>query len=343
MAMHRAMICPIRRFSMLLYILAAGCALAMPVTAQGPPGNSEAAASNHLVSAPDYRIGPGDILAITVSDAPEFTGKFRVSQSGELELTSLPVPLQAQGMTTGELAKSLAHALMNAKLYSNPTVNVYVDEFHSRNVTVVGAVAKPSVYPLQRRTTVLELISQAGGLTPTAGNKLTIVSGLTSEAPEGAPTSAARTIDMAKLMRGDDSGQNVEVHEGDIVSVSSAEVVYVVGAVIRPGGFVLPDQSSGVTVLQALALAQGLTSVASSRKAVIIRRDGNGAAREDVPIDVKNLLAGKTPDVTLQANDILFVPVSGGKQTLHVVGDTVMNAISGIAIYGVGYRAAGIN
>jgi len=342
--MQRIRTCLTVRSGTLLFLVLAVWPTPGILGAQNPTGVPGTAEGRNEATSPDYQIGPGDVLAISVSDAPEFSGKFRVSQSGELEFASLPAPLHVQGMTTGQLAKGLAQALIEARLYRNPTVNVYVDEFHSQTVTVVGAVTKPSVYPLQKRTTVLQMISQAGGLVPNAGNKLTIVSSLPAGAPDGTEGNPVRKIDLARLMRGEDPSLNVEVHDGDVVSVSVAEVVYVVGAVIKPGGFVLPDQSSGLTALQALALAEGLTPVAAGGRALIIHRGTSGVhPGDDTPIDLKKLLGRQTPDVTLQANDILFVPVSGGKVALHTMRDVAMSAINGIAIYGVGYRAAGIN
>lgn len=286
----------------------------------------------------DYLIGPGDVLAISVTDAPEFSGKYRVNHSGFLEMPSLPSPVQAQGKTPTQLAKDLRQALEEARLYRNPTVNIFVDEYHSQNVTVVGAVSKPSIYSLQKRTTVLEVISQAGGLLPTAGNKITVVPGGAAEPGKAAQNPSAKTIELSKLVKGEDSTLNVEVHDGDVVSVSTAEVVYVVGSVNKPGGYVLPDQSAGISVLQALALSQGTTRLAATRHGLILRRGADGALRQNIPVDLQNIMAGKTGDVPLEANDILFVPVSGTKQTLHTMGEVGMSLVNGVAFYGVGYR-----
>jgi polysaccharide export outer membrane protein len=285
----------------------------------------------------DYQIGPGDILSIAVTDAPEFTGKFRVNQSGYLELAALP-PLQASGKTPLQLAKDLAQALETARLYTNPIVNVFVDEYHSKNVTVVGAVNKPALYPLQHPTSVLEVISQAGGLSPTAGNKITVVSPMGSNAEAERTRAVTRTLDLSKLQSGQDPAMNMEVKDGDVVSVGTAEVVYVVGSVIKPGGYVLPDQSSGMTALQALAMSQGPTGVADTHHAVIIRRSADGSARQELPIDMQEVMKGKTPDVHLEANDILYLPTSGKKQTLRTMGEVGLTLVNGVAYYGVGYR-----
>src|SRR5262249_1182311 len=220
----------------------------------------------------------------------------------------------------------------------NPTVNVYVDEFHSHSVTVLGAVSKPGIYALQKRTTVLEALSLAGGLMPTAGNSLTLLQKKQSESAESAERAAQPLkLDLAKLVRGNDPGVAIEVHEGDILTVSNAEVVYVVGAVVKPGGFAYPDQSAGMTVLQALALAEGTNSVAAKGRAVLVRRSAD-TSRMDIPVDLGKLLSGKMADVSMQANDILFIPTSGAKQTLHVAGEVAMAAVNGVVTYGLGYR-----
>jgi polysaccharide export outer membrane protein len=286
----------------------------------------------------DYLIGPGDVLAIAVTDAPEFTGKFRVDQSGYLAMSSLLHPIKAAGQTPIELSRNLVAALEEAKLYREPTVNVYVEEYHSHTVSVVGAVAKPGIYPLQRRMSVVEVVSEAG-LLPSAGNRVTIIRGGLAELNEKpAADTSPQTFDLSKLMRGDDPKSNVELHDGDVVRVSTAEVIYVVGAVTKPGGFVMQDQSAGVTALQAIALAEGLTPVASGHRGVIVRRNTDGTAREHLPVDLAKIMSGKSEDVQLAANDILFIPVSGSKQSLRTMGQVAMIAVNGVAFYGLGYR-----
>jgi polysaccharide biosynthesis/export protein len=320
-------------------LLGLTCVWGIPVFAQSAiAGGGEEKAAGASV-ADDYEIGPGDVLTITIADAPEFSGKFRVSESGVLNLPALPAPIQTAGQTPTQLARIIREGLIDAKQLKNPTVNLFVEEFHGRNVTVLGAVAKPSIYPLQRRTTVLDALSLAGGLVPTAGNTLTIVSGGAKSTWSGPKT---QTIDLAQLMQGKDLSLNREVHDGDVISVSNAQVVYVVGAVNKPGGFVLLDQSSGMSALQALSVAEGFNSLASTHHSLIIRRAVDGPNRQTIPVDLGELLTGKGPDVRLEANDILYVPTSKAKQTLKVAGDVAMAAVNGIAVYGIGYKVAGI-
>ena len=284
----------------------------------------------------DYRIGPEDVLAISVTDAPEFSGKFRVNQSGYLVMTSLPTPIKAAGLTPTELSNELRKSLEDAKLYRDPTVNVFVEEYRSQSVTVVGAVTKPGLYPLQKRTTVIQAVSEAG-LLPTTGNRITLIS---AKADAGA-TQTAQTFELGKLMSGKDPSVNVEVRDGDVINVATADVVYVVGAVTKPGGFVQQDRSTAVSALQAIALAEGFTSIAGPHNSLIIRRNPDGTARENIPIDLGKIMTGKQGDILLEANDILFVPQSGTKQTLRVMGQIGMAAVNGVAFYGLGYRVAG--
>jgi polysaccharide export outer membrane protein len=293
------------------------------------------------VAADDYRVGPEDVLAISVTDAPEFSGRFRVNQSGYLVMTSLPNPVKAEGLTPMELSTELRKALEDAKLYRDPTVNVFVEEYHSRSVTIVGAVTKPGVYPLRKRTTVIQAISEAG-LMPTTGNRVTLIPANAGSSSEPKASETTQTFELGKLMSGKDSSVTVEVHDGDVINVATADVVYVVGAVTKPGGFVQQDRSAGVTALQAIALAEGMTSVAAAHSGMIIRRNADGSARENIPIDLGKIMSGKQGDTPLQPNDILFVPLSGTKQTLHVMGQVGMAAVNGVAFYGLGYRVAAL-
>ncbi len=306
----------------------------------GAFGSSESAtpasqSAQRPVQKADYTIGPGDVLTITIGDSPEMSGRYRVSDTGDIALPLLPQPVKAQGLTTLGLSKALAVALKNAELLRDPMVNVFVEEFHSRNVTVLGAVAKPAVYPLDRPTTLLEVISLAGGPTTTAGNIVTVVQ------PEQGPN-ATRTFNLAKLMEGKDPSQNIFVHAGDSVSISNAPIVYVVGAVMRPGGYVLQDPKSGMTILQALAEAQGLNRVAAPKRGLIVRREEGGNKSENIPINIAKLMNGKLQDQMLRANDILFIPESNMKKSLDKLGGVAMSAVNGMSIYGLGYRVAGL-
>jgi polysaccharide export outer membrane protein len=231
---------------------------------------------------------------------------------------------------------------MDAKQARDPKVSVFVEQFHGRTITVLGSVAKPSVYALERRTTVLEALSMAGGLLPNAGNVVTIIRGPASAEASNMPVGSVEILDMNKLVKGQDLASNVDVQNGDVITVSGAAVVYVVGAVTKPGGYTMLDPSSGLSVVQAVAMAEGFTSVASTHKGLIVRQSSSDLGRQEIPVDIAELMKGKAIDVRLAPNDILFIPNSGLKQTLKVMGDLATAAATGIATYGAGYRVAGL-
>lgn len=290
----------------------------------------------------DYKIGAGDVISVSIPEAQEFGGKFRVSDSGSVDLPGISAPIPAEGDSAPQLAMAIRQALIDAKQLRDPKVTVYVEEFHGRRVTVLGAVAKPAVYPLERPTTVLEAVSMAGGALPGAGNSVTIVRGKASAEASGSAVGSVQIIDLARLAKGEDAAANVQVRTGDVISVSAAQIVYVVGAVIKPGGFVMSNPSAGISVVQALAMAEGFNGVAAGSRAVIMREATSDSARQEIPVDLTRMLAGKSADMLLAPNDILYIPDSFSKKALRAVGEVALSAANGVAIYGVGYRAAGI-
>lgn len=316
--------------------------LILPSTTIGMANSDDAAKTSTAATVEDYKIGPADVLVVSVPDAPEFGGKFRVSDSGSIDVPGVASSIHAEGQSPLELAHSIRDALIGAKQLRDPRVSVFVEEYHGRTVTVLGAVTKPSVYPLTKRTNVLEAISLAGGTLPNSGNTVTIVRGPASaEATNTAPGSV-QIFRMSDLTSGKDVAANIEIKNGDVINVSAAQLIYVVGAVVKPGGYTISDTSSGVSVVQAVALAEGLKGVASSH-ALIVRQSTNEQARTEIPVDIAQILHGKTVDVTLAPNDILYIPASGTKQTLKALGDFALAATTGIAIYGVGYRVGGVH
>jgi polysaccharide biosynthesis/export protein len=289
-------------------------------------------------SVDEYKIGPGDVLAVTIVDAPELSARYRVSDSGFLQLPLLAKPIDADGQTPEQLAHTIHTALVDAKQLRDPKVNVFVEQFRGRTITVLGSVAKPSVYPLDRRTNVLEALSMAGGLLPNAGNVVTVIRGRASAEATNTPVGSVQILDLSKIVKGQDPGESFEVRSGDTISVSTAAIVYVVGAVTKPGGYPMPDQSSGISVVQAVALAEGYTSIANLHHGLIVRQSSNDVARQEIPVDIAQFMTGKRTDVSLAPNDILYIPNSKAKETLKAMGDIAEASIIGISTYGIGYR-----
>jgi len=278
------------------------------------------------VPQPAHRIGPDDLLAISVLQASELNQSVRVSARGDISVPLIGV-VPAAGLTTTELESEL-EARFREKYIRDPDVSVMVTEVQSRGVSVVGSVRRPGIVQVGRATLLLELISLAGGLADDAGDSVVIlrprdtstrfISGETGEdagarlgVGEGAAGEDAIEVDLKRLMESRDQRANVAIYPGDVVNVRAAALVYVVGAVKKPGAFSVRG-NDGLTVLRALALGEGLLPTAAKGDAVVVRTNDRGD-RVEVAVDLDGVLKGRVSDPPLEAQDVLFVPTSGGK------------------------------
>ena len=285
-------------------------------------------------------ISVGDLLEIRVFDVPELSRNYRVHSGGQIDLPLLRTPVKAAGLSPGQLASVLTSDLKNSGLVSHPQITVEIKESLARSITVTGAVKKPRMIPVFGAATLLDVISQAGGLAKEAGNVATITRGkpaleaFAANPPvSGASRQADRvfSVDLRRLMQTGDPSLNPELFPGDRVLVERAGVVYVVGAVNRAGGFLLTDDKGPMTVLKALALAEGLKSTAVANKALILRRTGESQTQD--PARLKDILAGHAPDRQLQANDILFIPDSNSQKAIRRGAEAAIEIATGIVIW----------
>ena len=196
-----------------------------------------------------------------------------------------------------------------------------------------------------RQTTLLQAISQAGGIADDAGNVVLVTRAArpapqsengSSESPVPGAGDQAQTftINLSDLIDSGDSRFNIQVNGGDVITVPRAGIIYVVGAVNRPGGFVIQNDRDRMTILKMMSLAGGPTSTAKLKDAVILRKNVGTGKRDEVPLDMSKLLKLKSDDVTLEASDILFVPDSSGKKALHRAGDLAIELTTGVAMVG---------
>lgn len=287
-----------------------------------------------LTSDSSYVIGLEDVLNIDVYDFPELTRTVRVANDGAIGLP-LVGQAKAAGLTTQQLQKELEHAYAKTYLQS-PQITVAVREFHARPVTLTGSVEKPGLYQLIGPRTLTEMLTLAGGPSKDAGGivsvarkggfgELNYVEGIRLKATDQVE------IDLQKLYYAHEDALNIPIHPLDTITVRRAPIVYVVGAVRSSGGFVLTDRAN-VTVLQALAMAGGLDTTAAKKSARIIRRRPDGS-RTEIPVDLRRVLNGKSEDLDLAANDILFVPTSTAKNAGKRVAEAVVGTTSGLIIY----------
>ena len=285
------------------------------------PGREEQAASEQATGAATaLLVGAGDLLDVRVFDTPELSGRFRVDNLGEF---TLPVggTVSVLGLTAEQVQVSIEDRLRQRDILHHPHVEVFVLEYATQGVTVMGEVKLPGIYPLLGRHTVLDFISLAGGLTPSA-SKTVIVTHRHSpgEVVSVDLSSSPQTMEQ----------QDFEVKPGDRIVVTRAGVVYVIGDVGRPGGYLIENKDT-VTVLQALALAQGLNKTAKL-DARLIRKSPNGRSEADLPL--KKILANQAPDPGLQDGDILFVPISGTKEWADKGVTSILQMAVGVVIYG---------
>ncbi len=300
--------------------------------------------SNQLVKSapePEYLISPDDVLDIYVLDVPELSRGYSVSSTGNVTLPLLSAPLPAAGMTLEQFSDAVRSALQKEGFVSDPRVNVSVRESRAYAISITGAVKRPQMYRVFGRTTFLDVLSQAEGLADDAGTVAIIrrgaiaVRALQLRSPNsGGKGPYTVTVDLQRLLQSGDSAANIDVYPGDRITVPRAGIVYVVGAVNRPGGFPLKTGKEGITVLQALALAEDLKITAVRDKAMIIQRQaGASGGHRQVPVNLKTVLAGKTPDPELHADDILFVPDSASRRILKRSAEAMLQVVTGMAIY----------
>jgi polysaccharide export outer membrane protein len=326
-----------------------------PTSAEQPaskPKNVNAAEANDRIAQlalasevkqGDYVIGSGDLITIEVFDVPELSRDVRVNETGYISLPLMPSKVRAGGLTPFQLQDKLAELLQTNGLVSTPQVSVSVKEQHSQPITVIGAVKNPMVIQALRKTTLLQALSQAGGVGDDAGSTVIVTrpgsggSDPADPAYTSAPTASQTfTINLADVLESADSRFNIPLVGGDVVSVPRAGIIYVVGAVQRPGGFLLQNDLDKMTMLKMLSLAGGTTNTAKMRNAVILRKNFDTGKRDQVPVDLKKIMSLKTQDVQMQANDILFVPDSNGLRALHRTGDVAIALTSGVAIVAAG-------
>lgn len=290
--------------SAILFLGVSGCAqTAVPVSpvpaANDASQSSIAEANAHVPAGGDsaVRLGAGDLIEVSVYSVPDLDTKLRVSTTGEVYLPLIDY-VHVAGLTIDEAEAVIERRLDRGGFVKNPHVQIFVQEYNSQGASLLGEIAKPGIYPVLGDQKLFSLISAAGGLTDRAGKSITITH--LGQVPVTVPIS--HNID-------DHPESNVAVLPGDIVTVRRADIVYVVGEVNRPSGFLM--DSGHLSVLQAIALAGGTNSTAKLNAARIVRKGPAGLVI--VPVQLKKLMEAKISDLPMQADDILFVPTSARK------------------------------
>lgn len=281
-----------------------------------------------------YRIGPGDVLDIRVFNKPQFSRDgVRVSERGMIRMPLIEGEIQAACRTETELANDLI--IRFREYLRQPQVDVFIKDYQSQPVAVLGAVRSASRFQLQRRVRLLELLSFAGGPSDTAGLTIQIVHTASPSICEATPSesaeAAANVIETFKLSdteRGDEKA-NPYVLPGDIISVAEAEQAFVVGNVLRPSIIPLKER---ITVTRAIAMSGGLMPDTKSSRVRIVRQSPGSTTTTELFVDLKAIDKRQTDDVVLQAGDIVDVPTSGGKRLLRTLVSAIVPTVGQLPV-----------
>jgi polysaccharide export outer membrane protein len=264
------------------------------------------------------RLGAGDLIEVAVYNVPELATKARVGNSGDVYLPLIDY-VHVGDLTVEEAQIMIAKRLEDGGFVRNPHVTIFIDESASQGVTILGDVYKPGIYPALGSRKLYDMISTAGGFTASAGRKVSVIRQNNQSSPI--------TLNLPRNLA-DDLQDNIEIQPGDTIMVPRAPVIYVVGDVGHPTGLLVDNGS--LTVLQALALAGGTNHTAKMGGTCIIRKGPNGMVETKVPL--KKMLEAKAPDINLQADDILFVPLSGVRVAAGAGFNAAVSAAAGLAI-----------
>ncbi|HLO00351.1 MAG TPA: polysaccharide biosynthesis/export family protein [Pyrinomonadaceae bacterium] len=279
-----------------------------------------------------YRIGPGDVLDIRILNRPNLSREaVRVEGNGMIRMPLIDSEIQAACKTEGELAREIAEAY--TKFYRKPQVDVFIKEYHSRQVAVIGAVNEQSRFELQRRIRLLELLTYAKGPSAKAGQTINIVHAPQAHVcQQGDPaTEDARAFSSYKLsdtLQGDPRA-NPYIEAGDIITLPEANQIYVVGNVFTPLTIPLKEP---ITLSRAVAMAGGVKQDSKKDKVRIVRQEGDSTTRKEILVDLTAIEKKRAEDIALMPNDIIDVPTSGSKSFLRTLLGTVAPSVAQLPV-----------
>jgi len=274
----------------------------------------------------DYKIGPEDLLEISVFEDEKLNKTVRVSSQGNISLPLLGV-LKVKGLTANELEKEIRD-LLAEKYFQDPHVSVFIKEYRNQRISVMGAVEKPGVYDVTGQKAILDILAMAGGLKEDAGQLLFLIRPPKFEdekvkVKKDSDDQTLKTfmIDLEGLLMKGDLALNLPLMNGDVINIPVSGKIFVGGEVKSPGGF--PLKGKKLTVSQAISLAGGLGSKAAGSETKIFRYSEKGTDKEILSANVYAIQKGQEGDLYLKENDIIIVPKSGTKAFLIELRDTV--------------------
>jgi len=278
-----------------------------------------------------YRIGPGDVLDVRIYNRPQLSREaVRVEGNGMIRMPLIENEIQAGCLTEGELAKEISARY--ARYYKNLQVDVFIKEYHSKQVAIIGAVNEQSRFELQRRVRLLELLTYAKGPTTKAGQTINIVHSTATtpckQTDESDTAAAFSSYKLSDVLLGDPKS-NPYLEAGDIVTLPEADQVYVVGNVFMPLTISLKEP---ITLTRAIAMAGGLKQDTRKDKIRVLRQEPGTTIRKEITVDLSAIEKKSSEDLALAPNDIIDVPTSAGKSFLRSLVQGVVPSVGQLPV-----------
>jgi polysaccharide biosynthesis/export protein len=307
------------KFLLCLAVLVFSVGSALSQSQGGSAAGTQMVGSN----LPMMRIGPDDLIAVQVYDSPELTRTVRVSADGTIRMPMLKQKIRVDGMMPAEIETAITKELQTEGILVEPVVTVSIAEYLSRPISVAGEVRAPGSFQAQPGMTLLDAVIRAGGLTDEAGSDIIVTK--TIKDPDGQTQQVNQRIPAKGLLDASDPALNLALMGGEQIRVPPAGRIYVVGNVKNPGAIKV-HETNDATVFKVLAMTQG-TLPFTQKVAYIYRKEAGPAGQDGIPVQLSEIMHRKSPDVPLQANDILYIP-ENSSQKLTV---DILRASMGIA------------
>lgn len=306
-------------------------------TSQTVESVESARAPASSIAREEYLLGPNDQIKLWTLGLEEISERpYRLDPAGYIDLPLLG-RIPAAGLSSGELKENLLVRL--SRDVRNPQVSVEIIDFGSQPVSVMGAIGTPGVHQLRGRKTLAEVIAMAGGFRADAGPVIKITRAVKWGAIPLAGASVHRSgdyilaeINIKDLLDGQNPTSNILIRPDDVLTVPTAQSVYVIGEVRKPGKYALSERKT-ISVLEALSLAEGFGSTAAPGSARILHVPPGETQPTETEVDLKKIMSGKGQNATLEANDILFIPSSSNKKAANKALDAIMATIPGMMIF----------
>ena len=313
-------------------------ALSLPISAQQPADKAVASTGKVDTSATSaaedrYRIGPADVLDIRIYNRPNLSrDAVRVEGNGMIRMPLIDTEIQAACHTEGELAREIASRY--ARYYKNLQVDVFIKEYHSKQVAIIGAVNDQSRFELQRRVRLLELLTYAKGPSSKAGQTINIVHSQSASLCKGPDmdnddvAAAFSSYKLSDTLQGDPKA-NPYLETGDIVTIPEADQVYVVGNVFTPLTIPLKEP---ISLTRAIAMAGGVRQDTKKDKVRVVRQEPGSMTKTEIIVDLQAIEKKKAEDLALQPNDIIDVPTSGSKAFFRSLMGGIVPSVSQLPV-----------